>query len=220
VSLLFVVPSPNWSFSLVLKQDGSLWATGQNDKGQFGDGTTNNRDTFGKVIPSDFGVQFVIAGSHNIVVIKQDGSLVATGSNEFGQLGLGKNTQVVNEFAKVTTLWTPTNPAKTSTTVPPLSTGAVAAVVVVVTILLIAAATVVVVIVLRKKLAKGNVSIHPEATAVKKHPDVTAVDTAVKKHRDDTTVQEDPDDMVRVPPDTSGVEEYADATTVEQQTSS
>ena len=59
-------------------------------------------------------------------------------------------------------------------------------------------------------------SIHPEATAVKKYPDVTAVDTDVKKHPDDTTVQEDPGDTVRVRrfSDVLGVEEHVDDTIV------
>ena len=37
-------------FSMVLKQDGSVWATGNNDHGQHGDGHNgNNRRSFVKV---------------------------------------------------------------------------------------------------------------------------------------------------------------------------
>ena len=38
--------------SMVLKQDGSVWATGSNEYGQLGDGTTTIRLTFVKVVSS------------------------------------------------------------------------------------------------------------------------------------------------------------------------
>ena len=34
--------------SLVLKEDGTVWGTGSNNKGQLGDATTTNRNTFAK----------------------------------------------------------------------------------------------------------------------------------------------------------------------------
>ena len=38
---------------MVLKQDGSVWATGDNRWGQLGDGTSGNRKTnFDMVVPS------------------------------------------------------------------------------------------------------------------------------------------------------------------------
>ena len=38
--------------SMVLKTDGSVWATGENDQGQLGDGTTIRRYSFVEVVPS------------------------------------------------------------------------------------------------------------------------------------------------------------------------
>ena len=35
--------------SMVLKQDGSIWATGSNEYGQFGDGSTASEDRFVRI---------------------------------------------------------------------------------------------------------------------------------------------------------------------------
>ena len=73
--------------SVVLKQDGSVWAMGRNDNGQLGDGSRTDQGAFVKVMPS--GAAAVAAGGYHSIVLKQDGSLWATGWNEFGQLGDG-----------------------------------------------------------------------------------------------------------------------------------
>ena len=38
--------------SMVLMHDGSLWATGANNYGQLGDGSTIDKNTFERVLPS------------------------------------------------------------------------------------------------------------------------------------------------------------------------
>ena len=38
--------------SMVLKKDGSVWTTGRNEYGQLGDGTTNDKNSFVKVVSS------------------------------------------------------------------------------------------------------------------------------------------------------------------------
>ena len=82
---------------MMLKQDGSLWATGYNGFGQLGDGTTTDRKNFVQVSES---VKAVAAGRYHTMMLKQDGSLWAAGWNEYGQLGYGTTTDSHN-FAKV-----------------------------------------------------------------------------------------------------------------------
>ena len=83
---------------MVLKQDGSVWATGENNFGQLGDGSKTFRNTFVQVISS--GVQVVGAGDGHSMLLKNDGSLWATGANLHGQLGDG-STVSKNIFARV-----------------------------------------------------------------------------------------------------------------------
>jgi alpha-tubulin suppressor-like RCC1 family protein len=77
--------------TIALKQDGSVWAWGDNEHGQLGDGTSgidNYRSTPGQVT----GISNVTAvagrGDHTIA-LKQDGSVWAWGNNEHGQIGDG-----------------------------------------------------------------------------------------------------------------------------------
>ena len=72
---------------MVVKQDGSLWATGWNGFGQLGNGKLALKNSFVKVIAS--GVKAVAAGDYHTMVVKQDGSLWATGRCDYGQLGDG-----------------------------------------------------------------------------------------------------------------------------------
>ena len=73
--------------SIMLKQDGSVWATGYNRYGQLGDGRRTTRHAFLQVM--SYGVKAVAAGAIHSMVVKQDGSIWATGSNTYGQLGDG-----------------------------------------------------------------------------------------------------------------------------------
>lgn len=82
--------------SLVLAKDGTVWAWGNNDSGQLGDGTTNNRNMPAQVE----GLHGVIAvaggggrnefgpGGHTVVML-DDGTVMAWGLNDAGQLGDG-----------------------------------------------------------------------------------------------------------------------------------
>ena len=72
---------------MMLKQDGSVWATGYNVHGQIGDGSTRNCNIFEKVIEN--GVWSIAAGAFHSMAIKRDGSIWATGSNQHGQFGDG-----------------------------------------------------------------------------------------------------------------------------------
>ena len=75
--------------SMILEQDGSVWATGYNRYGQLGDGGASDSGPLSQAyvrVMSD-GVKFIAAGAFHSMLIKQDGSVWATGSNEYGQFG-------------------------------------------------------------------------------------------------------------------------------------
>jgi alpha-tubulin suppressor-like RCC1 family protein len=77
--------------SLFLKNNGSLWAMGDNSYGQLGDGTTNygnyltNRPE--QIVASN--VTAIAAGYRHSLFLKSDGSLWGMGDNAYGQLGDG-----------------------------------------------------------------------------------------------------------------------------------
>jgi len=73
--------------SLFLKSDGSLWAMGDNEYGQLGDGTTNNMNVPEQIVASN--VTAIAAGGGHSLFLKSDGSLWAMGVDFYGQLGDG-----------------------------------------------------------------------------------------------------------------------------------
>ena len=79
--------------SLFLTKDGRVWATGRNNAGQLGDGTTQNRRIVVPVVKAD-GSPFdsviaIAAGDQHSLFLRQDGSVWAVGDNAAGQLGEG-----------------------------------------------------------------------------------------------------------------------------------
>jgi alpha-tubulin suppressor-like RCC1 family protein len=87
--------------TLALRDDGTVWSFGINDRGQLGDGTTDHRATPAPV--SGLGdVRAVCAAGgggeanpgnygHNLALLA-DGTLMAWGCNDHGQLGVGTST--------------------------------------------------------------------------------------------------------------------------------
>lgn len=76
--------------SLVLKNDGTVWAWGANGNGQLGDGTDIDRITPVQVV----GLSNIIAigaGDHSLA-LRSDGTVWAWGLNDHGQLGDGTTT--------------------------------------------------------------------------------------------------------------------------------
>lgn len=71
-----------------LKDDGTVWAWGHNEKGQLGDGTNSNR-TSPIEIDSIHNIISLQASAGGPIYLKQDGTVWTNGSNLGGQLGIG-----------------------------------------------------------------------------------------------------------------------------------
>ena len=72
--------------TVALKQDGTLWAWGSNNKGQLGDGTTTNRNAPIQVGTDSNWISVSSAFNHTLA-IKTDGTLWSWGNNDWGVLG-------------------------------------------------------------------------------------------------------------------------------------
>ena len=79
--------------SVYLLWDGTVWAVGSNSVGQLGDGSTTQRNNPVQVVDGSgnpvSGVVQISAGAIHTVFLKGDGTVWATGSNEYGRLGDG-----------------------------------------------------------------------------------------------------------------------------------
>ena len=78
---------------LLLKDGGELWAWGNDEWGQLGDGGSGS--SAGEATPERIGAdlwQSVAAGYAHSLGVKTDGTLWAWGKNDYGQLGLGDTT--------------------------------------------------------------------------------------------------------------------------------
>jgi alpha-tubulin suppressor-like RCC1 family protein len=73
---------------LALKSDGTVWAWGDNEWGQLGDGTTTDRYAPAQV-KNLTGVIAISAGHYHSLAVKADGTVWAWGDNESGELGTG-----------------------------------------------------------------------------------------------------------------------------------
>lgn len=74
--------------TLVLREDGTVWASGDNSRGQLGDGTTKGRSVLLKV-NGLAGVVSVAAGENFSAALKNDGTVWTWGDYTYGQLGDG-----------------------------------------------------------------------------------------------------------------------------------
>jgi alpha-tubulin suppressor-like RCC1 family protein/Leucine-rich repeat (LRR) protein len=77
--------------TVALKNDGTLWAWGNNFSGQLGNGTSFDRNTPTK-IGSDSNWLAIAAGGLYTIALKKDGTLWAWGKNTYGTLGDGTTT--------------------------------------------------------------------------------------------------------------------------------
>ncbi|GMU65359.1 MAG: hypothetical protein AMXMBFR36_16330 [Acidobacteriota bacterium] len=79
---------------VVLAQDGSVWAWGDNDYGQVGDGSTTDRASPVQVLGVDgtgllTDVVSVAVSNRHTLAVRDDGTVLAWGANGYGQLGDG-----------------------------------------------------------------------------------------------------------------------------------
>jgi alpha-tubulin suppressor-like RCC1 family protein/ElaB/YqjD/DUF883 family membrane-anchored ribosome-binding protein len=88
-----VAVSAGNAFTVVLKSDGTAWATGINTYGQLGDGAgvpgTNRSALTRMATDANSNISSIAAGGFHSVVLKSDGTAWATGYNNYGQLGFG-----------------------------------------------------------------------------------------------------------------------------------
>lgn len=90
------------NFSLILKQDGSVWGTGHNEYGELGDGTTYAyRKGFVQAKGLSGNVVAITACGEHSLVLKDDGSAWSAGRNTKGQLGYKTQTRYSSTFMKV-----------------------------------------------------------------------------------------------------------------------
>ena len=91
-----------WHYTFILKNDGTLWGCGRNDYSQLGLGDNIDRNTFTQITTNADNIKSVYCGSEHTLILKNDGTLWGTGYNEYGQLGLGDNTNRT-AFTQITT---------------------------------------------------------------------------------------------------------------------
>ena len=73
-------------FTVALKTDGSLWAWGQNQDGELGDGGTTTKNS-PEMVGSDHNWKSVSAGGNFVAAIKSNGTLWTWGDDQYGELG-------------------------------------------------------------------------------------------------------------------------------------
>ena len=78
--------------TFLISDEDELWGFGRNEKGQLGDGNTDNVLIPKKIL--DQKVEKVEAGSFHSIVLDQNGNVFGTGANNFGQLGLSNLPQI------------------------------------------------------------------------------------------------------------------------------
>jgi alpha-tubulin suppressor-like RCC1 family protein len=82
--------SEGYGFSLALGSDGNVYAWGDNEQGQLGDGSTVNSTVPVQVLMQ--GAQAIAAGFDSSLAVGSDGRVYAWGDNSNGQLGNGTTT--------------------------------------------------------------------------------------------------------------------------------
>ncbi|MDR0747367.1 MAG: hypothetical protein LBE89_05675 [Helicobacteraceae bacterium] len=96
--------SAGFNHSLALSEGGKVYAAGGNSFGQRGVGTSSDQSSFTEVSSlNSFVVTSIVAGAYHSLALSSGGIVGATGSNNFGQLGLGDDNDR-NTFTHVSAL--------------------------------------------------------------------------------------------------------------------
>jgi alpha-tubulin suppressor-like RCC1 family protein len=72
----------------VLKSNGVLWTSGNNEFGELGDGSMEDQKN---LVPISTNVKSMSTGAHHTLILTNDGTLWGFGDNSYGQLGDGIN---------------------------------------------------------------------------------------------------------------------------------
>ena len=88
-------------YTLILKNDNTLWGCGTNGSGQLGLEDKNNITTFTMINSNPGNIKSIYCGINHTLILKNDGTLWGSGYNNYGQLGLG-DTNNRNIFTKIT----------------------------------------------------------------------------------------------------------------------
>ena len=86
ITVKFNKVSVGYDYILAIDTHGKLWASGNNNVGQLGDGTTNNKSRPIQIEPEKK-FKEIAAGEKHSLAIDEDGKLWSWGNNEQGQLG-------------------------------------------------------------------------------------------------------------------------------------
>ena len=88
-------------FTLILKNDGTLWTCGHNGYGQLGLGDASSQTTFTQVTTNVDNIKSIYCGSYYCsFILKNDNTLWGCGNNNYGQLSL-ENTSYKTIFTKI-----------------------------------------------------------------------------------------------------------------------
>ena len=91
-----------YNYTIILKNNGTLWGCGWNSSGQLGLGDTNSRNIFTKITTNTDNIKSICCGGRYTLILKNDDTLWGCGENTYSQLGLG-DTSNRTTFTQITT---------------------------------------------------------------------------------------------------------------------
>ena len=91
-----------YDYTFILKNDGTLWGCGYNEQGQLGLGNNSSKTMFTQITTNANNIKSICCGNGHTIMLKNDGTLWASGTNGYGQLCLKDKTNR-NTFTQITT---------------------------------------------------------------------------------------------------------------------